>query len=220
MIVPKRARSEAQKEARRAAILATAAALFGMLPYYDITMAEVARRAGLAKGTLYLYFATKEELFLALQAELLWQWFDDVDGALAQLASTDVAVIASIFAAPLRRRPELARLLAILQSVLEQNVALAAALDFKRRLRERVLATGALLEARVGWLDPGAGALLLLRIHALVIGLHHMAEPAPVTRQVLAEPGMAIFAVDFDQAFEHMLRDLLRGMQTKQEIQP
>jgi AcrR family transcriptional regulator len=45
-------------------------------------MAEVARRAGLAKGTVYLYHATKESLFLQLVIEALTRWFAEVEAAL------------------------------------------------------------------------------------------------------------------------------------------
>ena len=41
-----------------------------------VVMDEVARKAGVAKGTLYLYFRTKEELFLGLLERAFEAWFD------------------------------------------------------------------------------------------------------------------------------------------------
>ena len=40
--------------------------VFAEVSYAGFSMADVAARAGVAKGTLYLYFKTKEELLLAL----------------------------------------------------------------------------------------------------------------------------------------------------------
>lgn len=50
---------------RRQAIIATAARLFARDGYVDCEMERVAAELGVAKGTLYLYFKSKEELFYA-----------------------------------------------------------------------------------------------------------------------------------------------------------
>lgn len=54
--------------AKAAAILDPAEQLFIQFGYRRTTMDDVARRAGVAKGTLYLYFDSKAELFRAMQA--------------------------------------------------------------------------------------------------------------------------------------------------------
>jgi len=74
-----KARNAEDKAERRADLLKAAAAVFDTVPYAKITMAEVAQRAGLSKGTVYLYFETKEELFLALLEDLLFAWYDTLD---------------------------------------------------------------------------------------------------------------------------------------------
>ena len=64
-----------EKEIRRQAILAGALQMFRETPFPDLHMIDLAQRLGLGKGTLYLYFPTKEALFLAvLQAEM-GAWF-------------------------------------------------------------------------------------------------------------------------------------------------
>ena len=67
MEIGRRARNTEDKQQRRQAILDVAWALFQETSYAAVTMNGVAERAGLAKGTMYLYFKTKEELFLTLQ---------------------------------------------------------------------------------------------------------------------------------------------------------
>jgi AcrR family transcriptional regulator len=212
----RRARSDVQKAERRRAILDAGLALFAASSYEAVTMTAVAERAGLAKGTLYLYFRTKEELFAALQADQLAAWFDEVDARLERLPErSEPQAIARLFAASLEHRPELVRLLAILQSVLEQNIDLATAVAFKRMLAERIGHTGRLLEGRLGFLRPGEGGLTLLRIHALVVGLQHLADPAPVAREAIREPGLDMFQVDLVAALEATLRLILRGMEAE-----
>jgi AcrR family transcriptional regulator len=55
---------------RKASILRAGMAVLERKDYHDITMEEVAREAGVAKGTPYLYFPTKEKLFSALAADM------------------------------------------------------------------------------------------------------------------------------------------------------
>ena len=71
-----RARKAEDKEGRRRLILGAARELWARATYATFNMAEVAERAGLAKGTVYIYFATKEALLLDLLHEELAGWRD------------------------------------------------------------------------------------------------------------------------------------------------
>lgn len=59
-------RWERRKEARPQELLAAALDLFVERGYASTRLEDVARRAGVSKGTLYLYFTNKEELFKAV----------------------------------------------------------------------------------------------------------------------------------------------------------
>ncbi len=58
-----RARGEAAREEKRTAILAAALEVFAERGYADTRLEDVARKAGVAKGTIYLYVPSKEALF-------------------------------------------------------------------------------------------------------------------------------------------------------------
>jgi AcrR family transcriptional regulator len=61
-----RARSEEERQAKLDAILAAALDVFVEKGFADARLDDVAARAGVAKGTIYLYVASKEALFEAL----------------------------------------------------------------------------------------------------------------------------------------------------------
>ena len=61
-----RVRNRRRKEARPDEILDAAMAEFTEHGYAAARLDRVAQRAGIAKGTIYLYFASKEELFRAV----------------------------------------------------------------------------------------------------------------------------------------------------------
>lgn len=64
-----RAKRERRKEARPGELLAAALQLFVEKGFAATRAEEVARRAGVSKGTLFLYFSSKEELFKAVVRE-------------------------------------------------------------------------------------------------------------------------------------------------------
>jgi AcrR family transcriptional regulator len=66
---PARPRWERRKDARPAELLAAALDIFIDKGYAGTKLDEVAARAGVSKGTLYLYFENKEELFKAVVRE-------------------------------------------------------------------------------------------------------------------------------------------------------
>jgi AcrR family transcriptional regulator len=209
----KRARQDGQKEERRQAILEAAWRVFQQSAYGAVTMDTVAREIGLAKGTLFLYFHTKEELFLAVTAQQLSEWFASIDDKLTQLSSPmDRTKVVALMADSLRERAGFTRLLAILSTTLEQNVSYESVLAFKRQMLKRMLQTGAELERCLPFLQAGEGAHLLMQSQAIVIGLWHLCDAAPVCRQVFMLPEMRVFEVDFDREFRQMLTALLNGI--------
>jgi AcrR family transcriptional regulator len=85
--VPKIA--ERARAARREQIIAAGLACFARSGYHAATMADVAAQAGVSKGTPYLYFASKQALFLALHEEWDCGAGQRVDKAIAALPGAD-----------------------------------------------------------------------------------------------------------------------------------
>jgi AcrR family transcriptional regulator len=56
---------------RRAQILAAARKLFVQRPYSEVSMAELAEAAGVARGLLHHYFGSKRELYLAVVRQVV-----------------------------------------------------------------------------------------------------------------------------------------------------
>lgn len=56
----------ARGEATRRKILDAAEEVFGQMGYYEASISEITRRAGVAQGTFYIYFHSKREIFAEL----------------------------------------------------------------------------------------------------------------------------------------------------------
>ncbi len=125
--VPKQQRKR-RKEARPQELLAAALSLFVEKGFAATRIDEVAQRAGVSKGTLYLYYPGKEELFKAVVRQNLssliaegQQAADHFEGSSAELlrflihtwwervGATDVAGIHKVVLAEVRNFPELAQ---------------------------------------------------------------------------------------------------------------
>jgi TetR/AcrR family fatty acid metabolism transcriptional regulator len=69
--------------ARSRAILATASRLFAEKGYSQATTAEIAREAGVAEGTLYHHFGSKDGIFLTLFDETMEGFLSGIEEILA-----------------------------------------------------------------------------------------------------------------------------------------
>jgi AcrR family transcriptional regulator len=82
------ATKESPQQTRKAALLQAAIAVFSERGYQGATIDEIARRAGIAKGTTYLYYADKADLFYAV----FEMWANDaIAGSGAALAAASNA---------------------------------------------------------------------------------------------------------------------------------
>jgi AcrR family transcriptional regulator len=77
------ARRSRRKEARPGELLSAALDLFVEKGFAATRVEEVAQRAGVSKGTIFLYFPSKEELFKAVVRENISgrfaEWSDEID---------------------------------------------------------------------------------------------------------------------------------------------
>ena len=87
---PRRAR---RKEARPGELLDAALTLFVEKGYAATRVEEVASLAGVSKGTLFLYFPSKEDLFKAVVRENLAGRFPEWSAELAQFEGDSAALV-------------------------------------------------------------------------------------------------------------------------------
>mgnify|MGYP001561503015 FL=1 len=91
---PKRGR---RKEARPGELLEAALDLFVEKGYAATKVDEVAARAGVSKGTLFLYFPSKEDLFKAVVRENISGRFIEWDQTLADFTGTSSEMLQFAF---------------------------------------------------------------------------------------------------------------------------
>ena len=74
------ARAQAQREAKRQQILDAAVSVFTAQGYHHTQISDVVQKAGVARGTFYHYFSSKNAIFLELLGDLTTQLRNSVVG--------------------------------------------------------------------------------------------------------------------------------------------
>lgn len=92
----KKPRWERRKDARPQELLAAALDLFVERGYAATRLDDVAARAGVSKGTLYLYFTNKEELFKAVVRENMVPVLGEAEGIVENYEGPSVELFREI----------------------------------------------------------------------------------------------------------------------------
>ena len=213
-----RARSDDQKGVRRQAILDAARAHLAEVGFERFSMGALAKAAGVARATLYLYFPTREELLYTLHLEALHAWKDAFFES-AEPGMTTEAYLATYFDAALRT-PLLLQTLPRVPSVLERNVSTTCLVDGKRQNRAIAVAVAGHMAEALGVSEQTAYGLLR-GLLALLIGTTHGLQRPDVALETLPEDVQQdLAAMDPRAAFLEAGIWLVRGVATRDQADP
>jgi AcrR family transcriptional regulator len=126
--------AEQARAARRDQIITAALACFARAGYHATTMADIATQAGVSKGTPYLYFDSKETLFIALRERWDCGLADRVNAAIAALPEAGrrsprqvLHAVAAAVASHVQEETETCRVLMEARALAAHEPAIAAA---------------------------------------------------------------------------------------------
>ena len=194
----KRAIYDDEKEARRSELLAAARRLFLEHDGRLATVTEVAARAGVAKGTVYLYFQTKEELYVTHYEELMTALLARLRAVCTDGRHDVRAGIVDAICAFVEEQPDFLRLASLMNGVLEQNLSDEFIEAYKSRLGDALVATAVAITQALAPLTLDEATRLFLRSYALALGLWQQADLPRVVRRLIARRAdLGFYAIDF-----------------------
>lgn len=209
MIVKARALRDEDKLARRGEILAAAGRLFRERPEGLASMDELAEAAGVAKGTLYLYFSSKEEVMLALHEQHSESMFGELQRALSDPRQFSIQRFLDLFEKHALANPEFLSVGSLVVGMMERSVPVEAAQRFKARLGEWLLDAGAGIERALG-IPADEAARLLGQSFALMLGMWQLKGCCPLAQH--CDPKLeATFVRNFPREARKALDDLWAG---------
>ena len=211
MTIRQRAMAVEDKEERRQVILDAVEKLYVEHPDRMPSVSEVAEAAGLAKGTVYLYFPSKEEMLLALHERHVAHFFAALMRKLAEPGPLDFDAIFPVTREHLIRQPGYLPLTSRCFGMMDREIPIEAALEFKARVGQFLTRAGAALERHFPGLGPGGGIVILLHSYGLIVGLWQLLHPNQRFGKAMERPQLRMLNRDYEREIENALRALWAG---------
>ena len=123
--------SEALTQARKEEIVNACAALYETMGFREITLNDIGKRTSFTRTSIYNYFHTKEEIFLALLQREHEAWAEDLEAILRGHETLCAAAFADAFARTLEKRERMLKLMCMNLYDMEGNSRLENLAAFK-----------------------------------------------------------------------------------------
>lgn len=203
------------RELRRDALLDAAMKLWMAHPERIVSVAEVAQAAGVAKGTLYLYFTSKENLLLAAHERHSAAFFSALMVRAQQPERMAVDDMLALVRAHIVAVPPFLPLAMLVAGLLHNGATPEAVAGFEQRMGERLYLAGEALCRHFPFADAASGVRLLMQSYGLILGLWQLLGKGPCAcvRNAVAD----LLHPDYYTELEAALRALWQGALQNQE---
>ena len=106
--------------------------LYQTMSFKDITLKDIGNETSFSRPTIYNYFQTKEEIFLALFEREYVRWNEELQSILQENEKLEKELIAEKLASSIANRQQLLKLLAMNNYDMEANSRKELLINFKR----------------------------------------------------------------------------------------
>ena len=178
------------KAARREEIIAACAKLNETMSFREITIKEIGAATSFTRTSIYNYFETKEEIFLALLQKEYELWVEAMDAATAEKASMTREELAQTIARTLTDRPRLLRLLSMNLYDMEANSRPERLAEFKAAFGASLNAVSRMLEKYVPEMDETARQYFLYAFFPFIYGIYPYTSVTEKQKNAMEQAGI------------------------------
>lgn len=218
-----RARTAKEKDRRRDSIVQAALELLLAKPGALPTMTAIAKRAGVSKGTTYIYFDTKESIYLALLEGALHGWLGEIENQLQAKSGEVLDSLVDSLMSFTQFQPNLWTLASLSHAVIELNIDTKELLSYKTKLAQRFKSAAKALREHLELNEQKSTEVegMLIQSYALLLGQWQVCHPPKSIETLLRGPGFRILQPDFEQTARQALTQQWRQFiaeNQKQEV--
>ena len=198
--------------ARREEIIAACRKLYETMSFKDITLKEIGQQTSFTRTSIYNYFETKEEIFLALFAQEYELFTEDLDCLRKQNESLTLDELSSALAHALERRPLMLKLLSMNMFDMEANSRMERLIAFKAAYGKSKDAMDACLKQFVPAMSAHRRQTFLYAFLPFVYGLYPYTMVTEKQKQAMREAGISyVYMSTYEMAYD-FIRTLLGGL--------
>lgn len=158
--------------ARKEEIIRACASLYETMSFKDITIKEIGAVTSFTRTSIYNYFQTKEEIFLALLQQEYENWILDLDKIAETHETMTNNELAQELAQSLERRVLLLKLMSMNHYDMEENSRIERLVEFKVAYGNSIRALSRLLEKFRSWMEPADRQQFLYAFLPFVYGVY------------------------------------------------
>ena len=188
---------------RREEIVGACEQLYQTMSFKDITLKEISNVTSFSRPTIYNYFHTKEEIFLALFEREYDRWNADLEKILNSEKDYAGKELAEQIAKSLERRSQLLKLLSMNNFDMEENSREELLASFKRAYGQSLKLFREILGKHCSGMSEAEAEQVMYIFFPFMFGIYPYAEVTDKQKDAMAEAGVdykyqSIYEITYD----------------------
>jgi len=177
-------------EARKEEIISACAKLYESMGFKEITLKEIGAATTLTRTGIYLYFETKEEIFLALLAREYDAWVEEMQAVMARKEAMSREEVADVLARTLTDHPRLLRLLSMNLYEMEANSRPERLTEFKVSFGASLLTVDRMIQKYLPEMDDAGRKRFLYAFFPFIYGIYPYTSVTEKQRIAMEQAGI------------------------------
>lgn len=182
--------SEELTNLRKEEIIHACAKLYETMGFKEITIKEIGKVTSFTRTSIYNYFQTKEEIFLALLQKEYEYWIDDMESIIAGNEQMGRRQIAEELAHTLERRELLLKIMSMNHFDMEKNSRMENLVEFKVAYGNSIKAVLKLLEKFCPEMTEEGREQFVYAFFPFIYGLYPYTKVTDKQRKAMEQAGV------------------------------
>ena len=197
--------------ARPAEIVNACRKLYRKMTFQEITLKEISAETSFSRPSIYNYFHTKEEIFLALLEDEYRLWADDLDAILGSESHT-AASFAEAIAESVGKRVLLIKILCMNLYEIEENSREERLIEFKKHYGRTIDLIDRSLRKFFPAIAQDKREEFIYELYPFLYGLYPYIYPTAKQRSAMEKAGMKPRESGIEELTEKLVRNILEAL--------
>lgn len=196
-------------ESRREEIINACEKLYQTMSFKDITLKEIGKETSFSRPSIYNYFQTKEEIFLALLKREYDAWIQELKDVMSANETMSNEKIADVLASSLNRHQQLLKILSMNHYDLEEKSGMDALIDFKGSYGHAIQTISNMLEKYRKDMDEKAREKFIYSFFPFMFGIYPYAVVTQKQKEAMEKAHVNFIYISIYDLVYSMTKQLL-----------